>query len=204
MRACRRARRSTYRFSNVARTSFPEPSSLSDGAVTLKPWHEAFAAALTERINDQAVAEFMDTVPQPYSLADAHDFIGRSREGWLTGETTGFAIFADGIEGAIGGIGVHWQDREHGVSEIGYWVAAEARGRSVATAATRLAARWAFDAASDLHRLQLRADEQNVASNRVAEKAGFTREGVLRSSRYNARLERRVDFVIWSLLRDEL
>jgi RimJ/RimL family protein N-acetyltransferase len=181
-----------------------KPDSLSDGSVTLKPWHEAFAAALAERINDQAVAEFMDTVPQPYSLADAHDFIERSREGWLTGETTSFAIFAEGIEGAIGGIGVHWQDREHGVSEIGYWVAAEARGRGVATAATRLAARWAFDEAPDLQRLQLRADKQNAASNRVAEKAGFEREGVLRSSRYNARLERRVDFVMWSLLRDEL
>jgi RimJ/RimL family protein N-acetyltransferase len=83
-------------------------------------------------------------------------------------------------------------------------VAAAARGAGAATAATRLGARWAFDAAPDLERLQLRADEQNIASNRVAEKAGFTREGVLRSSRYNARLGRRVNFVMWSLLRDEL
>jgi RimJ/RimL family protein N-acetyltransferase len=180
------------------------PDSLSDGAATLRPWHEDYANALVERINDPAVAEFMDTVPQPYSLADAYEFIGRSREGWLNGETTSFAIFAEGIEGAAGGLGVHWQEREHGVAEVGYWVAAEARGRGVATAATRVAARWAFDAAPDLHRLQLRADEQNVASNRVAEKAGFVREGVLRSSRYNVRLERRVDFVMWSLLRDEL
>jgi ribosomal-protein-alanine N-acetyltransferase len=52
--------------------------------------------------------------------------------------------------------------------------------------------------------LQLRADVRNAASNRVAEKAGFTREGVLRSSRRNVRLGRRVDFVMWSLLRAEL
>jgi RimJ/RimL family protein N-acetyltransferase len=44
----------------------------------------------------------------------------------------------------------------------------------------------------------------NAASNRVAEKAGFTREGVLRSQRFNARLGRRVDFAIWSLLRAEV
>jgi RimJ/RimL family protein N-acetyltransferase len=180
------------------------PDSLSDGAVTLRPWHEDFAPALAERINDPAIAEFMDAVPQPYSLADAHDFIARSREGWLTGETTSFAVFVDGIEGATGGLGVHWNQREHGVAEVGYWVAPATRGRGVATAATRLAARWAFETAPDLERLQLRADEQNAASNRVAAKAGFTREGVLRSSRYNVRLERRVDFVIWSLLRSEL
>jgi RimJ/RimL family protein N-acetyltransferase len=45
---------------------------------------------------------------------------------------------------------------------------------------------------------------ENVASNRVAEKAGFTREGVLRAQRFNPRLDRRVDFVMWSLLREEL
>ena len=113
-----------------------QPDSLSEGAVTLRPWHEDFAPSLEERINDRAVAEFMDTVPQPYSLADAHEFIERSRQGWLTGDTTTFAIFVDGIEGATGGLGVHWNEREHGVAEVGYWVAAEARGRGVATAAT--------------------------------------------------------------------
>jgi RimJ/RimL family protein N-acetyltransferase len=188
----------------MAHFTVPQPDSLSDGFVTLRPWHEDFAPALVERINDAAVAEFMDIIPQPYALADAHEFLGRSRDGWLTGQSTNFAIFVDGIEGATGGIGIRWQERESGVAEVGYWVAAEARGRGVASAATRLAARWAFEVAPDLERLQLRADEQNIASNRVAEKAGFTREGVLRSSRYNVRLERRVDFVMWSLLRSEL
>lgn len=188
----------------MAHLIIPQPGSLSEGAVTLRPWRDDYAAALVERINDEAIAEFMDIIPQPYSLSDAHEFLGRSHEGWRTGTTTNFAIFVEGIEGATGGIGVHWNEREQGVAEIGYWVGAEARGRGVATTATRLGARWAFEATPDLERLQLRADEQNIASNRVSEKAGFTREGVLRSSRYNARLGRRVDFVMWSLLRDEL
>jgi len=55
-----------------------------------------------------------------------------------------------------------------------------------------------------MERLQLRADEQNAASRKVAENAGFTQEGILRSSRYNPRLGRRVDFVMYSLLADEL
>jgi RimJ/RimL family protein N-acetyltransferase len=181
-----------------------QPLSLSDGVVTLRPWRDEDAPALAQRINDPRVAEFMDGVPQPYTLSDAQEFIGRSHEGWLAGGTTNFAIFVDGIEGATGGLGVLWQERANGVAEIGYWTAAEARGRGVATTATRIAARWAFEVAPDLERVQLRADEENAASNRVAEKAGFTREGVLRSSRFNARLGRRVDFVIWSLLRSEV
>jgi RimJ/RimL family protein N-acetyltransferase len=114
------------------------------------------------------------------------------------------SIELDGVEGPVGGVGVHFFDGvDAGAGEIGYWVAEEARGRGAATAATRLASAWAFESHPDLVRLQLRADVENLASNRVAEKAGFTREGVLRASRYNARLARRVDFALWSLLRGE-
>jgi len=69
--------------------------------------------------------------------------------------------------------------------------------------AVRLASRWLI-ADFGMERVQLRADEQNIASRKVAENAGFTQEGILRSSRFNRRLNRRVDFVVYSLLRDEL
>ena len=88
------------------------------------------------------------------------------------------------------------------MAEIGYWVRAEARGRGVATRAVRLAAGWAFDQ-GDVVRLQLRADVHNRASQRVAENAGFQREGVLRSVRYSRRQKRRVDFVMYSRLAGE-
>ena len=115
-----------------------------------------------------------------------------------------FALLATGSDEPVGGLGVRWDQLDAGVAEVGYWVGGDSRRRGVATAAVRLAARWAFEAASALERLELRAAVDNPASNRVAEKAGFTREGVLRSQRFNARLGRRVDFVMWSLLREEL
>jgi RimJ/RimL family protein N-acetyltransferase len=128
-----------------------------------------------------------------------------SAEGWRNGTSATFGIHADAIEGAAGGVGVRFlPDLDEGGAEVGYWVAADARGRGIATRATRAAAQWAFGSVPDLARVQLRADTQNIASNRVAEKAGFTREGVLRSQRFNSRLGRRVDFVMWSLLREEL
>jgi RimJ/RimL family protein N-acetyltransferase len=177
---------------------------LRQGTVILRPWREADAEAIVARISDRAIIEFLDRVPQPYERADALDYIRACVEGWRTRTQTNFAILVEGIDGAAGSIGVGWGEIEEGVAEVGYWVAAEARGRGVATTATRLVSEWAFGAEPRLERLQLRADVRNVASNRVAEKAGFTREGVLRSQRRNIRLGRRTDFAMWSLLREEL
>jgi RimJ/RimL family protein N-acetyltransferase len=77
----------------------------------------------------------------------------------------------------------------------------EARGRGVATRALVLVARWALGE-KRLGRFQLRADVENVASQRVAEKAGFVREGVLRSS-LEHKGERR-DVIMYSLVPEDL
>lgn len=177
---------------------------LREGALTLRPWREDDADAIVARIRDREILEFLDRVPQPYRRTDALEYIRSSEEGWRAWTQTNFAILLADHEGAVGSVGVGWAGVEEGVAEVGYWVAAEARRRGVATTATRLVAEWAFSTEPRLERLQLRADVENVASNRVAERAGFTREGVLRSSRRNLRLGRRIDLVMWSLLRGEL
>ena len=114
-----------------------------------------------------------------------------------------FAV-ADAADGdLLGSIGVrHLAGLEAGTSEVGYWVKREARGRGVATRALRLVSAWALEQPG-IERLQLRADVENGPSQRVAENAGFRREGVVRSARYNARMGRRVDFALYSLLPDE-
>ena len=181
------------------------PTAVVDGTVALHPWSADDADALVRRINDPQIATYLDLVPHPYAPSDAYNWFAMTAEGWRSGTNATFGIHIDGIDDVVGGIGVRFlSDLDDGCAEVGYWVAAEARGRGVATAATRAAARWAFGVVPELARIQLRADAENVASNRVAEKAGFTREGVLRAQRYNARLGRRSDFVMWSLLREEL
>jgi RimJ/RimL family protein N-acetyltransferase len=181
------------------------PTTVVEGEVTLRPWSQDDAEAIVRRVNDPEIMTYLDLIPQPYTHEDAREWFAVTAEGWHAGTSATFGIHVDGIEGAVGGIGVRFlSDIDEGCAEVGYWVGAEARGRGAATTATRAVARWAFEAVPELARLQLRADVQNVASNRVAEKAGFTREGVLRSQRFNARLGKRVDFVMWSLLREEL
>ena len=179
----------------------PDPP-LSDGVVTLRPWGEdGDVAAITRACDDPVIAEFLDQLPSPYTEDDARAYLEISREGWADGTQTNFAI----TEGArpLGSVGVRWVEPDQGVAEVGYWVAAEARGHGLCTRAVRLVSRWVLEDCG-AERLQLRADELNVASRKVAENAGYTQEGILRSSRYNARLGRRVDFVMYSLLPGEL
>jgi RimJ/RimL family protein N-acetyltransferase len=181
----------------------PHPP-LSDGVVTLRPWgEEGDVEAITTACNDRAIAEFLDLIPSPYTETDAREFIAACREGWAEGTVSNFAITDAETGLPVGSVGVRWVEPDQGVAEVGYWVAPGSRGRGLCTRAVRLVSRWVI-ADCGMERLQLRADEQNPASRKVAENAGFTQEGILRSSRYNPRLGRRVDFVMYSLLVDEL
>jgi RimJ/RimL family protein N-acetyltransferase len=84
-------------------------------------------------------------------------------------------VAGDGPAGAAGNL-----QRPLVPALLGLGAAPEARGRGVATHAVRLLARWAFDDLG-LARLALTCAPDNHASQRVAERCGFSREGVLRS-----------------------
>jgi RimJ/RimL family protein N-acetyltransferase len=168
---------------------------LSDQSLTLRPWGKADAAEIVACVDgDPEITKWLDQVPQPYTLADALAYV----EGLVE---QAFAI-TDSTSGRIlGSIGL--SPITNGVGEIGYWIRADARGRGVPTRALTLLARWALGR-DDVERVQLRADVDNIGSRRVAEKAGFRLEGVLRSAYWNPRLDRRVDWAMYSLLPGEL
>ena len=79
--------------------------------------------------------------------------------------------------------------------EIGYWAAPWARGRGATTSALTLLSTWVL-ADQGFARVEVRAATGNLASQRVAEKAGFRREGVLRNAGYVH--SGRVDLVLFS------
>jgi RimJ/RimL family protein N-acetyltransferase len=87
-------------------------------------------------------------------------------------------------------------DRAAREAELGYAVAPGARGRGIATWTLSAMTRWAFD--SGVLRAYLYVDVDNHASNRVAAKVGYVREGVLRSLHLKGDL--RSDTVLWSRL----
>ena len=132
-------------------------------------------------------------VPSPYTEDDARSFVEYAREHAV------FAITERGSGELLGMIEVH--EPEDGASSIGYWMKKESRGRGLAARALELVSRWAI---TDLGaaRVWLVTEPDNVASQRVAEKAGFRREGLLRS--YIEIKGRRRDCVMFSLLPSDL
>lgn len=180
----------------------PDPP-LTDGLVTLRPWRDDDIPALIECLDrDEQITRWLDMIPQPYGEIEARMWVDQATAYWREGTAAPFAV-TDAASGAVfGGVGFRWLG-EHGVGEVGYWLRRDARGRGLTTRAIRLVSQWAFDTLG-CQRLQLRADKDNVPSLRVAEKAGFQREGVLRAVHFNARVNRRVDYVMYSLLPADL
>ncbi len=181
----------------------PDPP-LSDGVVELRPWRRDDVAVLPGLINgDPEIERWLELMPSPYTRKDAREWVARATEAWRTGLFLPFAVLDAKTGEVVGGLGFNSLDAESASGEIGYWLSAGARGRGLTTRALRLVTLWGFEALG-LERIQVRAEAENVASCRVAEKAGYRREGVIRSSRYNPRLGRRMDFVLYSALPGEI
>jgi RimJ/RimL family protein N-acetyltransferase len=169
---------------------------LRDGELVLREWTEADVPALVAACNDPEIPRWIPVIPSPYTEDDALAFI---RGEIPSSPEHSFAITRDDVlVGAIGmGVNSH-NYRGH----IGYWVAAPARGRGICTRALTMISRWGLEELG-LQRLELITDPDNVASQRVAEKVGFRREGILRSHlRHRDGLRR--DSVMFSLLPGEL
>jgi RimJ/RimL family protein N-acetyltransferase len=109
-------------------------------------------------------------------------------------------VIVDSAIGEIqGGCVMHHFDWEKAQIEIGYWLFAQARGRGTATTAARFLAEHGFSLGAV--RIEARVFVGNTASERVLERAGFTREGILRSM--PRRAGGRADMTVFSLLPGE-
>jgi RimJ/RimL family protein N-acetyltransferase len=171
--------------------------------VTLRPWRARDAPEVARCCSDEQIAYWLDMLPQPYRKADGRAYVAAAVQAWQDGSAAPFAVTDAADGGLLGSMSVRLVSPENGTAEVGYWTRAEARGRGATTRALVLVSRWTL-ALPHVERLQLRADLQNVASQRVAEKAGFTREGVLRSAHFSPRQNRRLDWVMYALLPGEL
>jgi RimJ/RimL family protein N-acetyltransferase len=136
-------------------------------------------------------------MPVPYGEREARAYLRHADELRAQGERLPFAVAEASADLLVGAIDVRLGE----VGSIGYWVHPAARGAGVATRALVLLARWAVTAGG-VQRLELTTHPENTASQRVAERAGFVREGVLRSHiRFT---EGRRDSVMYSLLPSDL
>jgi RimJ/RimL family protein N-acetyltransferase len=174
--------------------NMPDPP-LRDDVIELRPWSDGDVPEIVRCCSDPLVPRFIPVIPMPYEEADAEQFIERSR---TDRDELNLAI-CDHSARLLGAIGVSVKPDPE-AAEIGYWLCPEARGRGIATRALQLLSAWTLREA-DVARLQLQTDVENVASQAVAERAGFTREAVLRA--YMDDRGTRRDSVMFSLIPGE-
>jgi len=179
----------------VAQLHYPAPP-LSDGALRLRPYRAEDLDALVAELSDPEIPRWTN-VPSSYGREEGEAFLAQADPQRLAGRALTLAI-GDELQGAVGLTNVDWRDRR---AEMGYWVAASWRGRGLASRAVALLSAWALSDAG-FERLDLYANPANGASQRVAEKAGFTREGFLRELRY--RQGEREDLYVFSRLASDL
>ncbi|MDX6475177.1 MAG: hypothetical protein QOH95_688 [Gaiellaceae bacterium] len=172
----------------------PEPA-LADDAIRLEPLTQADVPGLLALTADPEIRRFT-RVPDGADEAWVRGWIRRYEHGWSEGDRAGFAI--RGHDGDLLGFAALVElDLDTRESEIGYMVAPAARGRGVASRAVRLLTEWGLDQLG-LARLELRIDPANTASTKVAERAGYHLDGVLRSVHFKDGV--RGDLGVWSRL----
>ena len=136
----------------------------------------AFLEAALESVPE--VSPWLPWCHAGYSRGDADDWVASQARLFAERVRYEFAI-VDGRGRFLGGCGINQIDSEHRRANVGYWVRTSAAQRGVATAAVIRIARFAFTE-TDVVRLEILCAVDNQASQRVAEKAGAAREGVLR------------------------
>jgi RimJ/RimL family protein N-acetyltransferase len=157
-----------------------EPVELREAGLLLRPFRPGDAEGVLRACQDPELQRWTN-IPRPYLPRHAIDFVTTySEQAWRTAIGAPLGVFDAATGDLLGSNGLIMVQRDYRVGEVGYWVAPWARGRGVATAATRAVARWG-QTALGLERIAWRAEVGNQASRIVAHRLGFRMEGVLRA-----------------------
>jgi len=172
---------------------------LDDYGITLRELRASDAPLITIACNDPEIQRWLP-LPSPYTVEHAEWYI---REFANKAQSSGRGIvFAIEVKNNfIGCIDIKRAEWLNGNCEIGYWVALEQRGFGYMSLALDLLSRWVLRE-QGFCRVEVRAAAENMASQRVAIKAGFIREGIARKA---GRVhDGRVDLVIFSRVQDDI
>jgi RimJ/RimL family protein N-acetyltransferase len=167
--------------------------------IRLEPFTAAHLDAFRPLTADPDVLRFT-RFPDPPEPRFPEMWLARYDEGRANRTKEAFAIL--GEDGAFLGVALAVEiDREAAEAELGYLTAPAARGRGVATEAVRQLTRWALEG-EGLERVTLLIDAANGGSRKVAERAGYTLDGILRNAYVKPGV--RTDTYVYSCLRSEL
>jgi ribosomal-protein-serine acetyltransferase len=160
---------------------------------------DALVDAAADSLKD--LSKWLPWAHSGYGRRDALVFLRDSVSAWGEGRAFDFTIrYVDNPGFHVGNVSAWYISRQSRVGEVGYWIRSSETSKGVATEATARILEVAFDELA-LHRVVLRIAVGNRGSERVAEKLGFTREGLLRQELQVNGVW--MDHSIWGLLADE-
>lgn len=155
---------------------------LSDGQIAIRPVTsqdaEPFFAAIQESKDEVGV--WLPDLAAARSVADVARWAASQPAAWAAGTVYSLVIVDANTGSCLGGAGLSHVNLTHRFANLFYWVRTSRTGQGIASAATRLMARFAFDTLG-LKRMEIVVATDNRPSLRAAEKAGAVREGLLRN-----------------------
>jgi RimJ/RimL family protein N-acetyltransferase len=168
------------------------------GPVVLRQFSDRDVPMAQELSTDPYVP-LVGSLPANASREQARDWVDRQRGRLAEGYGFSFAIAEADTDLAVGGIGLWLTALAHGRATGGYSVIPSARGRGLASAAliALTSFGWTIPA---LHRIELYIEPWNAGSIGTAERAGYEREGLLRSHQEIG--GRRRDMLLYAAVRD--
>lgn len=144
----------------------------------LRPLRETDAPRLVKLANHVEIARMLATMPHPYSLSDAEDFLEKLRD--LPANAAQFAItLKDAPDELIGDAGygpTHREDKPSNDIDFGYWLGLDYWGKGYATEAAKAVIRHAFEV-NTIEQIDTEHLTINPSSGRVLTKAGFVDKG---------------------------
>ncbi|EGK11926.1 GNAT family N-acetyltransferase [Kroppenstedtia eburnea] len=163
-------------------------------------FHSQHAQALHRLVeaNRSHLEPWLPWIRTVKGVQEIERYIRRTEAAFASGREAHFGIWHRGVLG--GSVTVERIDSRNQVAEIGYWLGRELTGDGLMTRSVRRVSTYLFQE-RNIHRIEIRVEATNHASRRVALRAGFMEEGILREALWTD--PGRSDLVIHGLLRPE-
>lgn len=158
-----------------------EVPTLTRGLITLRKPHLDDTQAVFDGCQDPLIPRFT-AISSDYSMAHALDYVQRTDASVRTQRELPFVIeHGNGDDRTFAGtISFHSLNVKNSVGELGYWMTASMRGKGIATTAARMLTDFGF-ASIGFKRIEALVDIENIASAKLLESAGYSREGLLKN-----------------------
>ena len=148
-------------------------SSKNDEVVVRKPTIED-ANEITNALQDKTIYNFIHSIPYPYTIDNAKEYIEFSNSQEKEHKLSNFTIVVNGVP--CGMTGLMLDDPRHG--ELGYWLNNSYRGRGIVSTAVKHMIIHGFEDLN-LEQIKLRIFKENISSIRIMEKLGIPKYGML-------------------------